>query len=72
MNNLLVRLTGWHPSRPSNALVGVRVTVLIGGLIATATGAILLIPGVTDPDKALTHSVPAASKATGMAPEPVP
>jgi MFS family permease len=54
------------------ALVGVRATVLIGGLIATATGAILLIPGVTDPDKAPAHSVPAASTTTGMAPEPVP
>ncbi|MGH3250679.1 MAG: MFS transporter [Trebonia sp.] len=44
------------------ALIGVRATVLIGGLIATATGAILLIPGVTDPDNATAHSVPAATQ----------
>jgi predicted MFS family arabinose efflux permease len=31
--------------------IGVRPTVLIGGLITAAAGAILLIPGVTAPDK---------------------
>jgi MFS family permease len=54
------------------ALIGIRATVLIGGLIATAAGAILLIPGVTDPDRAPAHGVPAAVKTTDMAPEPVP
>jgi MFS family permease len=54
------------------AFIGVRATVLTGGLIATATGAILLIPGVTDPDKAPVHGVPAAAKTTDKAPEPVP
>ena len=50
------------------ALIGVRATVLAGGLIAVATGAILLIPGVTDSDKA-----PApATTTTDMEPEPVP
>jgi MFS family permease len=32
--------------------IGVRPTVVIGGLITAAAGAILLIPGVTAPDKA--------------------
>jgi hypothetical protein len=31
--------------------IGIRPTVLIGGLITAAAGAILLIPGVTAPDK---------------------
>jgi hypothetical protein len=54
------------------SLIGVRATVLTGGLIATATGAILLIPGVADSGKASAHRVPAATKATGMEPDPVP
>ena len=54
------------------ALIGVRATVLIGGLIATATGVILLIPRVTDPDKVPAHGVPADAEATDMALEPVP
>ncbi|MGH3202204.1 MAG: MFS transporter [Streptosporangiaceae bacterium] len=33
--------------------IGVRPTVLIGGLITATAGAILLIPGVTAPDKAM-------------------
>jgi hypothetical protein len=31
--------------------IGVRPTLLVGGLITTAAGGILLIPGTTDPDK---------------------
>jgi MFS family permease len=54
------------------AFIGVRATVLIGGLIAAAAGAILLIPGVTDPDKAPDGDVPAVAEVTGMTPEPVP
>jgi MFS transporter, DHA3 family, tetracycline resistance protein len=52
------------------ALIGVRVTVLTGGLIAMATGAILLVPGVTDPDEAPALGVTAAEKSE-IAPEPV-
>lgn len=32
-------------------LVGVRMTLIIGGLIATSTGSVLLIPGVIEPDQ---------------------
>jgi MFS transporter, DHA3 family, tetracycline resistance protein len=53
------------------ALIGVRATVLIGGLIATATGVILLIPRVTGPDKAPAHGVPADAETTDKALEPV-
>jgi len=33
------------------ALAGVRLALVIGGSVAAATGAVLLIPGVTDPDR---------------------
>jgi len=36
------------------ASIGVRLTLLTGGAIAAATGSVLLIPGVTDPDKRAT------------------
>jgi MFS family permease len=32
-------------------LIGVRLTLIIGGAIAVASGLILLVPGVTDPDR---------------------
>jgi hypothetical protein len=31
--------------------IGVRLTMIVGGTIAAATGGVLLIPGATDPDK---------------------
>lgn len=40
-------------------VIGVRATAVIGGLIAAAVGAILLIPGVTDPDKPTAESAEA-------------
>jgi hypothetical protein len=40
--------------------IGIRPTVLIGGLIAAAAGAILLIPGVSESDKADVAGQPAA------------
>lgn len=33
------------------ALVGIRTTLIIGGGIAALTGAVVLIPGVTEPDR---------------------
>ena len=38
--------------------IGIRPTVLIGGLIAAATGAVLLVPGVAASDKAAVTSPP--------------
>lgn len=32
-------------------LAGARLTLIIGGLMAASTGAVLLIPGVTEPDR---------------------
>jgi len=46
--------------------IGIRPTVLIGGLITAAAGAILLIPGVTAPDDA---GQPPALVATATAPD---
>jgi MFS family permease len=38
------------------AIIGVRITLIAGGVMTAATGAVLLIPGVTDPDqRATTH-----------------
>ena len=37
------------------AIIGVRLTLIAGGAIAAATGGVLLIPGVTDPDKRATN-----------------
>lgn len=33
------------------AAIGVRLTLIAGGLVAAGTGTVLLIPGVTDPDR---------------------
>jgi MFS family permease len=33
------------------ALIGIRLTLICSGLLTCATGAVLLIPGVTDPDR---------------------
>jgi MFS family permease len=33
------------------AIIGVRLTLIAGGAVAAATASVLLIPGVTDPDK---------------------
>ena len=32
-------------------LAGVRLALIIGGSIAAATGSVLLVPGVTEPDR---------------------
>jgi MFS family permease len=38
------------------AIIGVRLTLIAGGAIAAAAGSVLLIPGVTDPDKRATSN----------------
>jgi hypothetical protein len=32
-------------------LAGVRLALIVGGSVAAATGAVLLVPGVTEPDR---------------------
>ena len=31
-------------------LIGVRLMLIVGGVLTTAAGTVLLVPGVTDPD----------------------
>jgi hypothetical protein len=48
---------------------GVRLTLIAGGAIAAATASILIIPGVTDPDKRAMRPAEATSRAVVETPE---
>ena len=44
--------------------IGIRLTLIAGGALATAAGAVLLIPGVRDPDKQGLARQPSHSRVT--------